>query len=143
MATTYSAEATLALNSTPSKFVPVAKWGGRLRRFRATITLAAQAIADDVVLFKLPSGSLFAYGVLNSSATLGATATVAVGVAGTPAKYRAAAVHTTPNLPVLFGLNSAVDDEPLTGDEDVILTVGVAALPASGTLIVDMYVSNG
>lgn len=143
MATTFSAEAALALNSTPAKKVDGAKWGARMRRYRATITLAGQANGDDIVLFRVPAGSVFAYGVLNSSATLGASATVAIGVSGTTAKYRAAAVFQTPNAPTLFGLNSAVDDDALTADEDVLLTIGAAALPGSGTLIVDMYFSNG
>ena len=61
-------------------------------------------------------------------------------IAGTAAKYRAAAVFTAA-APTLFGVSTAVDDAPLTAQEVVILTNTTAALPASGTLIVDLYFS--
>ena len=143
MVTTYSTEAQPALNTIPARKVDGSKWGARMRRYRATVTLAAQGIGDDVVLFRVPAGSLFAFGVVNASATLGVTATVAVGTAGATGKYRAAATFTTPNAPTLFGLNAAVAADSLAADEDVLLTVAAAALPGAGTLVVDMYFSNG
>jgi len=114
--------------------------GGRLRRFRATITLASQASGDTVVLAKIPAGHAFAYGVINASATLGGTATVAIGTAASAGKYRAAAIFTAA-APTLFGASTAVDDSALTAEETVIMTVGAAALPSSGTAIVDLYFS--
>ena len=114
--------------------------GGRLRRFRATITLASQASGDTIVLAKIPAGHAFAYGVINASATLGGTATVAIGTAASAGKYRAAAIFTAA-APTLFGASTAVDDSALTAEETVIMTVGAAALPSSGTAIVDLYFS--
>lgn len=142
MATTYSTEAILALNTKPSRKVDGSLWNARVRRFRATIPLAAQASADNIVLFRVPGGSRFAYGVLNASATLGA-ATVAIGVAGTTNKYKNAATFTAANAPTLFGKNAEVSGDALTKDTDVLLTIGAAALPGAGTLVVDMYFSNG
>lgn len=113
--------------------------GGRLRRWRATITLASQAIGDTIVLANVPAGHTFAYGLLNGSVSLG-TATIAIGNDTTAGKYRADAVHTA-TVPTLFGLYSAADDVPLTDDEEVVLTVGTAALPASGTLLVELFFS--
>jgi hypothetical protein len=110
----------------------------RVRRYRKEITLDSQA-AGSIVLFTVPAGSEFAYGLITSSVTLGGTATIAVGVAGTTAKYKAAATFTTANVPVLFGLSSAMDDGALAENETVLLTSAAAALPASGTLTVDMY----
>lgn len=143
MATTYSNEAQLALNTVPARKVSVARWQGELRRYSATITLAAQASADDIVLFRVPKGSVFAYGVVNTSVST-ATATLAIGVSGSTAKYKAAAAQTTPNAPTLFGTNAEVArvDGIATDFEDVLLTIGTAALPASGTLVVDMYFTN-
>lgn len=138
MATTYSNDISGAY-ATPATKVSGAAVGGRLRRLRATITLASQADGDVVVLGKLPAGSIFAYGVLNASATLG-TSTIAVGISGTAAKYRAAAVFTAA-APTLFGTSTSVDDSPLSAEEEVILTNTTAALPSSGTLIVDLYYS--
>lgn len=138
MATTYSNDISGAY-ATPATKVSGAAVGGRLRRLRAVITLASQADGDVVVLGKLPAGSIFAYGVLNASATLGSS-TIAVGISGTAAKYRAAAAFTAA-APTLFGTSTSVDDSPLSAEEEVILTNTTAALPSSGTLIVDLYYS--
>lgn len=138
MAQTYASEVA-GLGTTPVTNSNGAVQGGRVRRFRATITLASQADGDTVVLAQVPAGYAFAYGILNASATLGSS-TIAVGIAGTAAKYRAAAVFTAA-APTLFGVSTAVDDAPLTAQEVVILTNTTAALPASGTLIVDLYFS--
>lgn len=113
--------------------------GGRLRRWRATITLAAQADGDTVVLANVPAGHTFAFGILNSSVSLG-TSTVAIGTDSAAGKYRASAVHTA-TAPTLFGLYSAADDVPLTDDEEIILTNTTAALPAAGTLVVELFFS--
>ena len=138
MAETYATEVA-GLNTTPISNSNGAVQGGRLRRFRATITLASQADGDTVVLAQVPAGYAFAYGILNASATLGSS-TIAVGIAGTAAKYRAAATFTAA-APTLFGVSTAVDDAPLSAQETVILTNTTAALPSSGTLIVDLYFS--
>ncbi len=138
MAQTYASEVA-GLGTTPVTNSNGAVQGGRVRRFRATITLASQADGDTVVLAQVPAGYAFAYGILNASATLGSS-TIAVGIAGTAAKYRAAAVFTAA-APTLFGISTAVDDAPLTAQEVVILTNTTAALPSSGTLIVDLYFS--
>lgn len=138
MPQTYASEVA-GLGTTPVTNSNGAVQGGRVRRFRATITLASQAVDDTVVLAQVPAGYAFAYGILNASATLGSS-TIAIGIAGTAAKYRAAAVFTAA-APTLFGISTAVDDAPLTAQEVVILTNTTATLPASGTLIVDLYFS--
>jgi hypothetical protein len=112
--------------------------GSSFKRYRATITLNSQASGDTIVLSDIPAGMLFAYGVLTASASLG-TATLAVGNAATAGKYRAAAVFTATDTPTPFGLASAVSGAPSTATERVIATVGTAALPSSGTLVVDLY----
>ena len=114
--------------------------GGRLRRFRASFTMAAQASGDDIVLARVPAGYRFAFGIINASATMGASATVAIGVAGATGKYRAAAVFTAA-APTMFGVSTAADDDALTAEETVLLTIAVAALPGSGTAYVDLYYS--
>lgn len=139
MATTYAAEVA-GQYATPASASNGGVQGGRLRRFRATITLASQAAGDDIVLANVPAGYTFAYGVINASATLGASATVAIGVAGATGKYRTAAVFTAA-APTIFGNVAAVDDEPLSASETVLMTVAVAALPSSGTCTVDLYYS--
>lgn len=116
-------------------------YGARLKRLRATVTMAAQATTDTLLLANLPAGATFAYGVINASATLG-TSTLAIGVASTTGKYRAAATFTTADTPTLFG-TAATEGlaTPATAEEAIIGTIAVAALPASGTLIVDIFYS--
>ena len=139
MATTYANEVA-GFGTTPETKVDGGIHGGRLRRFRASFTMASQASGDDIVLAKVPAGYRFAFGIINASATMGASATVAIGVSGSTGKYRAAAVFTAA-APTLFGVNTAADDDALTAEETVLLTVGTAALPSSGTAYVDLYYS--
>jgi hypothetical protein len=141
MANTYSTEAQL-LQNTPREMPNGSYAGGRLRRFRNTITLAGQAAADTITLQPVPAGHVFAFGIIIATATLGASATIAIGVSGTPAKFRTAAVFTAVETPTLFGLSTAIDDDFLTATETPIITIAVAALPGSGKAVVDMYYSG-
>lgn len=113
------------------------KWYGKLRMFEAVITLASQASGDDISLFVLPQGFRPVFGMLNTTVSLG-SATLAIGIAGTTGKYRAAATFTTADVPALFGITSAVNGV-LSAAETVKATVGSAALPGSGTLIVRLF----
>lgn len=142
MATHYSTEMTGVLDGTS----PVQRADGRVvnadvKTIRATVPLTAQASGDTIVLGKLPTGGRLLFAAMNASATLGGTATVALGSPSAPAKYRAAATFTTANTPVLVNLSAAADDAPLGEEETVILTVGAAALPGSGTLVIDLVYS--
>lgn len=149
MAETYSTEADTYLNTTPRVAAEGAVVGGRMRRYRATITCASQASGDTIVLNEIPAGSVFAYGVLNASATMGASATIAIGtfttadVAIDADLYRAAATFTTADVPTPFSRNIGVTDAAFTAATLVKLTIGTAALPSSGTLVVDLYYTNG
>lgn len=139
MATTYATEVA-GFGTTPNTKPDGGIHGGRLRRFRASFTMAGQASGDDIVLAKVPAGYRFAFGIINASATMGASATVAIGIAGATGKYRTAAVFTAA-APTLFGNSTAADDDALTAEETVLLTIAVAALPGSGTAYVDLYYS--
>ena len=139
MARTYALEVA-GFGTTPETKTDGGIHGGRLRRFRASFPLAAQASGDDIVLAKVPAGYRFAFGIINGSATFGASATVAIGIAGATGKYRAGAVFTAA-APTLFGVSTAADDA-LTAEETVLLTIAAAALPGSGTAYVDLYFSG-
>ena len=140
MANTFAPEVA-GLGTTPTGNAFGGVQGGRVRRFRATVPFAGQAVAATVTLAKVPAGYTFAYGVINNTATFGATATIAIGTAGAAGKYRAAAVQTATG-PQLFGLATAADDAPLAAEETVILTVGVDALPTSSAFaVIDLYFS--
>jgi len=136
MATTYAKEYGYAIAKT---LKPANELNAKVRRFKATIDLAAQASGDIIKLFKVPAGYSFLTGILNASASL-STSTIKIGTADDDDKYRASAVHTA-TAPTLFGDQAGFVAGGNTADEEVILTVGTAALPASGTLIVDMLFS--
>jgi hypothetical protein len=112
---------------------------GNVRVKRATITLATQTTSDTIVIAKAHEGESFLYGVINASATLGGSATIAIGVTGTVAKYRAAAGHTAVSVPTLFGINAGV--ATVAAEEEIFITIAGASLPGSGRLVVDMYFS--
>lgn len=138
MAETNATEVAGAVAS-PRDYPSGAVHGGRLIRYRATITLAAQA-AGTILLAKVPAGHAFAFGMLQASATLGTT-TVSIGTRAAAAAYRAAAVHTA-TVPTLFGVAAAAAADPLAEQTDIIATTAVAALPETGTLVVDLYFSK-
>ena len=128
------------LTTAPVGYKPRATvYGARLKRLRATFTLSATAVttSDTLVVGNLPAGATFAFGVLTASATL------AIGTSGSTGKYRTAATFTTADTPTMFGNTAAVGaaDPALSAEEQVIVTVGTASLPTSGTLVVDMYYS--
>ena len=101
--------------------------------FDEIVTLAAQAAGTIGVGF-VPRGSRIHRIGLNTSVTLGST-TVALGILGDVAKYRVAATFTSADVWIWAELNAALDVQ-LTGDEVILLTTAVAALPASGRLLI-------
>lgn len=121
--------------------------GGHVRVYRETINLAqinggnALASGDQVVLGYASKGEAFLFGVLSATATFGATATIAIGSSAATGKYRAAAIFTTADTPALFGAGAAgvATLGKLAADEEILLTVGAASSPTSGTVQVDLY----
>jgi len=140
MATTYAKEVQPQEAAPPGKSSGAVQ-GGRVRVWRASFDMASQADGDNIVLARIPAGHTFLFGVLNPSATMGATATVAIGAAGATGKYRAAAVATSAG-PALFGVTSAASADPIgASGESVVLTIGAAALPSSGSAVVELFFS--
>ncbi|MBQ4493402.1 MAG: hypothetical protein II972_02210 [Elusimicrobiaceae bacterium] len=119
---------------------PANELDAKVRAFKATIDLASQASGKTFALFKVPKGYSFITGILNASASL-STATIKIGTAADDDKYRAAAVHTA-TTPTLFGEQAGFVAGGNATEEEVILTTGTAALPASGKLIITMLFSS-
>ena len=120
-----------------------AVYQARLKRLRATFTYASQATTDTLVIGNLPAGSTFAYGLITTSVSM-STSTLAIGITGTTGKYKAAgSAITATDTPTLFGIATiaGATDPALSAEEQVIGTIGTAALPASGTLVVDIFYS--
>lgn len=147
MAQGFSAEVTGVLDGTKN---PSSKSDGRvinakIRAFVATLDLSVATVkgasGDTDVCFVIPKGYKPLYGYLLSSATMGGTATIAVGNSTTAGKYRAAAIHTTADAPQFFMLSAASQLAPLSADETVLITIAAAALPGTGILQVVMFAS--
>lgn len=143
MANTFSIESAAYFDTaTPTVADYPASHEANLRIWRCSIVLAGQASGDTITLARIPTSQAFVRGWLTSDTSLGA-ATVAIGTAAVPAKYRTAATFTATNTPTPFGLTSAkANAAALPGAETVILTIAAAALPSSGNLVVDLEFSG-
>jgi hypothetical protein len=137
MATQYGTQMGRLRNTLPVDLPMAGDIHGRVRVFNEKVVLAAQPTTDIVEVARLPKGARVLYGVVNSTVSLGSS-TLAIGIAGNTGKYRAGAVFTAVDTPTLFA-PAAVAGEALTAEEIVILTIGAAALPASGTLRVMLF----
>lgn len=114
----------------------------RLKRYRATVTLAGQLNGDLIQLCNLPPGATFAFGLITTSVSLG-TANFAVGTLTAPTKYRGASALTQVDWPNLFGAAvPAGAPDPLPAEEPVFGTISGANLPATGTLVIDLFASQ-
>lgn len=137
MATLYSAE-TAGQGLNPQVRINDVAQRGRCKILRNTITLAAQTTSDIIFLGNRPAGSRFTGLMVTSSVSLGAS-TISVGIIGTPAKYKALAVHTAVDTPTLYGLTAAMALPALAADEPTYLAIGAASFPGAGTLVVDIF----
>jgi hypothetical protein len=144
-----SAEGTIILNQSNSTYAPLTttQYEGRIRVATFTVTLAAQA-AGLYTLCQLPKGAKIVRFEHLHEASLGASATISLGLAGkdnsgyisdspsvadAPAFFRAAATDTTTTVQVV-GVTAALGWQYSTQKEVLVTaTVAVAALPASGT----------
>jgi hypothetical protein len=140
MANTYSTELQPTQQVPAQRTSAVDGYGARRHRYRASITLAAQAIADTITLANVPAGYVFDGGKITTDTSL-STSTIAIGVAGTAGYFKAAGTQTATNTPTPFG-NAAALAETDTAARTVILTVAALALPAAGQLVVDLYFSS-
>ncbi len=88
----------------------VAAFGGRVRRYRATLVWnafsPAVTTADNVYLGKIPAGAVFCFGVWATTVSLGTT-TVSIGlkpsVHADNIQYMSAGTLTALNTPTMFG----------------------------------------
>lgn len=135
MATAFLSDQETAVNASPPRKI-AASQSGKITRVFFSHTLAASglAIGDTIALCRLPVGAVPLYGEFCWSATQGATATTAIGISGTAAKYFAAAVTaSTAKFPFVatqaLGYGTA-----LTAAETVLATNAAAAWTASSVL---------
>lgn len=113
----------------------------RLVRSIAIINLADVQIVsgDTITLPTVPKGARGIHHRLTASATMGATATLAIGITGTTGKYRTAAVFTAVDTPTIAAKAANLAAAQLAADEPQFITIAAADLPASGTLVVETF----
>ena len=122
-----------ALAATFKDYPASALVGGKLEVLsQERFTLASDAVASYAIGPIIPVGAVPLLGIITTTVSLGSS-TIAIGIAGTTGKYRAAAAFTTADTPTLFG-NAVVLGVALTAAKQLLLSVAAAALPASGTL---------
>lgn len=117
--------------------VPPLRADGRLVGAKVSAIVApkviGQAVANGDLMFigTVRAGESVREILLNTDTSFGAT-TFSIGTIASPAKYRAAAVHTTPlNVPTPVGpIATIADDDPLTADEDLYATFAVGGVAA-------------
>lgn len=138
MTTFFSAELT-GFFSLPVVKPSATQYSGNVVVYQGSITMAAQATTDTIVYGVIPAGSFFLFGVIDAD-TSTATATLALGITGTTGKYRAAATFTTTNTPTLFGIAAAsLATAGLLATEIDFITIGTAALPGAGNLLLQAF----
>ena len=119
--------------------------GAKKRRVRASKPTAGNlAIGDRLYLGRLPQGALLQTIAGNFDTSLGTT-TLSIGTTATPAKYVAAKTLTATDVPTGLGPKaSALVGAPVTADEDIWLTIGVAAIPAAviGAIVWEYTIST-
>lgn len=148
MATGYAAETIGVLDGlvNPAGKLDGRVVGSRVRTNRSVLDLALAttkgANGDNNLLGRFPRGARPIGFNVNSTVDLGAAATIAIGTLADAVKYKAAAVHRTPDAPVIYMKAGVQDDAPLADYEDYYLTVGAANLPGAGIIVVDAFYSS-
>jgi hypothetical protein len=113
---------------------------GKVRCLQASFDLskATQGSSDVLTLGQIPANARIKSIKMTSSVSLGSS-TVAIGISGTAAKYRAAGVFTTVDIPTIVGPGAVAKAAAANSvAETLIATVATAALPSSGTLIFEI-----
>jgi len=123
-----------ALAAVPRSYPPASAAGGKTRTSIEVFTYATDAVGAYNIGPAIPAGARILSVELNTSVSTG-SATLAIGITGSTDKYRAAAALTTTNSWQPANLNAALCDV-LSADEQLLMTVAAASLPASGRLLV-------
>jgi len=116
---------------------PPKKLDGRIvsakkRRTRAVkSTTQILAVGDMLYIGKLPEDAVMQSLICNTDTSLGTT-TLSIGTLAQPTKYVNARTLTTTDVPSALGPRAAAAvNGPVSADEDIWVTIGVAAIPAA------------
>lgn len=113
----------------------------RLRVVWDVWTMASQAAGSTFKAgLKIPAGAVPLFGIVRASATLGGTATIAIGDGDDADEYMAA-LASTAVTPQIFGIAGTTFTE-LSVERTLTVTTAAAALPSSGTLAVALVYAD-
>jgi hypothetical protein len=135
MATVHSDQYQAAYVSVPSVALDANESGGRVRVKRATLNTTAKPVnsGDIINLLKLPPGACILGGDVKFGA-MGASATLAIGVAGTPGKYLGATSVAAAGKALLADSLALGGSEELTVETTLIGTAAGANYAAGQDL---------
>lgn len=105
--------------------------GGRLRRSYFTCVVPVVGVADTMTLTKIPKGARVVGGRLQFTVAQGATATTAIGIAGTTGKYFVAAVQNVTTYTEMCKNATENYGVETTAEETIIATNAAAAWTAA------------
>lgn len=155
MATIFAPNCSLLVSNTGGNVqtLPDVRVGGKTRNWVEVIALGGSAIADQIMIARLPYGTVPIAIDFNASASLGSS-TVAIGDKNNVSRFSAAGAFTATNT-TTPKINNATYGVPLTtcydyagvsstAYEDILLTIGVSSLPSAGTLtVITKYIDYG
>ncbi len=105
--------------------------GAKKRRTRAAKPATILNVGDRLYIGKLPQAGVLTLITGNTDTSLG-TATLSIGTTAVPNKYVNARTLTATDTPTALGPRASASQlQPAASDEDLWLTVGVAAIPAN------------
>lgn len=144
MATKYAAEQTGVLDGTLNP--PDKANGGRVNA-QTTVLLATKVAGeswdsgDTIVLGKKLKGQAIVGISVFTDATLG-SATIAVGIAGSTAKYAAASTATAVNVPNNIGPKAIPLADAAADEEELIATIAAANIAAGRTVVIKIELAS-
>ena len=101
--------------------------GGRVRVATFTVPAVPTGAGDTMTLTKLPKGAKVLRGVMQFTVAQGATATTAIGIAGTTGKYRVAAISNA-TTEFVFAETATVNMLNDTTAEETVIATNAAAV---------------
>lgn len=139
MAQTAGPNMTIITAANPTQQAEAQAITGRVRCFTEIVTYTTNASGDTILVGQIPAGATFE-GLAITTDTSTSSGTLAFGDGTTAGKFAAAAALTATNTPTLRGtaatLGVIINANAPT---NIVITVGTASLPASGTLVVQTY----
>ena len=119
---------------------PANSTSGRIRIAYWSCTVPTSGAGDTMTLTKLPKSARVVGGGIQFSVAQGATATWAIGIAGTTGKYRVAALANNTTMNLFASTPTENFGTETTAEEIIIATVAAAAGTAATSVGYIQYV---